>query len=218
MLSDQHPAPWIVLLTEILGNIRCIRHCVEYILLSVGREFLIMNVKVMKASHILKTAVVLAAMAGISPISAQNSLPAPGAGGSFNPAPSGPGSGPGMMQPAPPAPPAWGSPWHSPSPGGISISVGLGNQPGWQNQGYATVMACGYDAQGVWRVLPLYVSYEWNGVQYQVTVVNAWNPWTDMWNRGVDMPAYNTSYYLRGVTYDFYAPLSTGTYYFNLSA
>lgn len=154
-------------------------------------------------------------VSGAVSMSAQNSLPAPGSGGGFNPAP--PMGGPGMGQPAPPPPAGWGSPWGASGPG-VNLNINIGSQPGWQNQGYATVMACGYDAQGVWRVLPLYVSYEWNGAQYQVTVVNAWNPWTDVWNRGVDMPAYNTSYYLRGVTYDFYAPLSTGTYYFNLSA
>lgn len=88
--------------------------------------------------------------------------------------------------------------------------------PRWANQGTCNVMACGYDARGVWRVLPLFVQYRFNGVQYDVTVINAWNPWTQTWNSDVDMPAYNTSYYLRGVNYDFYTPLSTGTYYFNL--
>lgn len=65
-------------------------------------------------------------------------------------------------------------------------------------------------------MLPLRVSYEYNGVQYDVEVVNAWNPWSDTWNMGVDVPAVNTSYYLRGNYYDFYVVLSTGTYYFNL--
>ena len=37
-----------------------------------------------------------------------------------------------------------------------------------------------------------------------------------MWDRNVDQPAYNTSYYLNGTTFDFYTVLSTGTYYFNL--
>ena len=32
----------------------------------------------------------------------------------------------------------------------------------------------------------------------------------------IDVNAYNTAYYLRGVVYDFYTVLSTGTYYFNL--
>ncbi len=109
----------------------------------------------------------------------------------------------------------WGSPWCSPSVG-LNISFGTNSGFSGQNQGTTNVMACGYDARGIWRVLPLYVAYQWNGAQYDVTVLNAWNPWTDMWNRGVDMPAYNTSYYLRGNTYDFYTPLSTGTYYFNL--
>jgi len=65
-------------------------------------------------------------------------------------------------------------------------------------------------------VLPLVVSYRYNGVQYGVNVLNAWNPWTDSWDRGVDLPAYNTTYYLRNVEYDFYTVLPTGTFYFNL--
>ncbi len=126
-----------------------------------------------------------------------NSLPAPGAGGQLAPPPGGPyGPGP------------WGSPW-----GGPMMNP---NGPGWQNTGRVTVMACGYDSYGVWRTIPLRVAYAYNGIQYNVTVINAWNPWTDMWNRGVDQPAFNTSYYLRGNTYNFYTVLSTGTYYFNL--
>ncbi len=135
------------------------------------------------------------------------SLPAPGSGGSFNPAPSGGPGGPGWGGGGP----GWGSPW---GPGFGSNS--LINSPSWQNAGVENVMACGYDAQGIWRTLPLTVSYSYNGINYNVTVINAWNPWTDMWNRNIDMPAYSTSYYARGVTYNYYAPLSTGTYYFNL--
>lgn len=162
--------------------------------------------------------VVTAMSAGV--MSAQSSLPAPGSGGSFNPAPANgigwnPGPRPGMGNPGPPPPSGWGSPWYSPSSIVVNANFGSGESD-WQNGGNMTVIACGYDAQGVWRSLPLYVSYQWNGVQYDVTVINAWDPWTDMWNQGVDMPAYNTSYYINGVTYNFYAPLSTGTYYFNL--
>ncbi len=136
-----------------------------------------------------------------------NSAPAPGAGGSFRPNNS-------LMAPGPggPGPAGWGSPWNNPwnNPGGPLSG------PNWSNTGTMTVMACGYDAQGIWRTLPLRVAYQYNGAQYNVTVLNAWNPWTDMWNMGVDMPAYNTSYFINGNTYNFYAPLSTGTYYFNL--
>lgn len=171
----------------------------------------------MKTKSIFASLLLGGFLLGATPLAAQNSLPAPGSGGGFNPAPvqGGPGGpgGPGMMPPGGPGGPGWGSPWQSGPSLGININIG---NPAPSNSGYTTVMACGYDAQGVWRVLPLYVNYQWNGVQYQVTVINAWNPWTDMWNRGVDMPAYNTSYYLRGNTYDFYTPLSTGTYYFNL--
>lgn len=84
------------------------------------------------------------------------------------------------------------------------------------NAGTAKVLACGYDAQGIWRTIPLLVQYHFDGAQYKALVLNAWNPWTDSWNHNVDQPAYNTSYFLRGNTYDFYTNLSTGTYYFNL--
>lgn len=166
----------------------------------------------MKKMKILAFAAAMAM--GIAGMSAQNSFPAPGAGGNSAPAPGaggaftpnggpgGPGFGPG------PGPGAWGSPWGNPG--------GPLSGPNWTNAGRMTVIGCGYDAQGIWRTIPLRVAYQYNGVQYNVTVLNAWDPWTDMWNMGVDQPAYNTSYYLNGNTYNFYAPLSTGTYYFNL--
>ncbi len=151
---------------------------------------------------------------GATAIMAQNSAPAPGSGGSFNPAPSN-GIG---WNPGPPAPPPsnWGGPW---GPGWSSSPSIIINAPivtNTANSGVTKVVACGYDAQGIWRTIPLTVQYVWNGVQYNVTVLNAWNPWTDMWNRGVDSPAYNTSYYLNGTNFNFYTVLSTGTYYFNL--
>lgn len=112
-----------------------------------------------------------------------------------------------------PAPIGNGNPWNY---GGNPMPVVVMQQPVIPNQGITKVIACGYDAEGIWRVLPLTVSYQYNGVQYNVNVLNAWNPWTDQWDMGVDQPAYNTNYYLRGVTYDFYTSLSTGIYYFNL--
>ncbi|MCM1377386.1 MAG: hypothetical protein NC097_06300 [Clostridium sp.] len=143
-------------------------------------------------------------------ISAQNSAPAPGAGGSFNPAPAnGIGWNPGPMAPPPGN---WGGPWGNGWGATPSIIVNLPTV----NSGVKNVVACGYDAQGNWRTIPLTVSYAWNGAQYNVEVLNAWNPWTDMWNKGVDANAYNTSYYLNGTEFDFYTVLSTGTYYFNL--
>lgn len=156
----------------------------------------------------------VALMAGVSTGFGQNSLPAPGAGGSYQPN-TGPGMGMGWTQTPPP--PYWGSLWYdgwetSPSVV-VSPTVNTGN---FQNQGITKVIACGYDAQGVWRVLPLVVSYQYNGVQYSVNVLNAWNPWTESWDKGVDVPAYNTDYYLRNVEYSFYTVLSTGTFYFNL--
>ncbi|MDE7380719.1 MAG: hypothetical protein K2N03_01150 [Muribaculaceae bacterium] len=152
---------------------------------------------------------------------AQNSAPAPGSGGSFNPAPSngigwnpGPG-GPGGPGPAVP-PSNWGGPWGAGWNSSPSIVINTPIVVSNPNSGVTKVVACGYDAQGNWRTIPLTVQYQWNGVQYNVTVLNAWNPWTDMWNRGVDSPAFNTSYYLNGTTFNFYTVLSTGTYYFNL--
>lgn len=161
---------------------------------------------------------------------AQNSAPPPGSGGSFNPAPANgigwnpggssapaPGTG-GSFQPAGgPGGPAWGAPWG----GGwqSSPSVIINANPVFvdgMNSGVCNVVGVGYDAQGVWRTIPMTVAYNWNGVQYNVTVMNAWNPWTDMWNRGIDDQAFNTSYFLNGQTYNFYVPLSTGTFYFNL--
>lgn len=152
-----------------------------------------------------------------------NSVPAPGSGsigggnwGNSLPAP-GTGSNPGPAMPPQGGPSwggGWGNPWYNPS----------WNDPGWnswnsnfpQNAGTTSVIGVGYDAQGGWRTVPMTVQYVYNGAQYDVTVVNAWNPWTDMWNYNLDVNAYNTAYYLRGVVYDFYTVLSTGTYYFNL--
>lgn len=154
---------------------------------------------------------------------AQTSAPAPGSGGSFTPnMGGGPGGPMGSGGPGPGGPmgggPGWGSPW---GPGYTSPSVII-NAPIISapvintDTGVTKVIACGYDAQGIWRTIPLTVSYNYNGVSYDVTVLNAWNPWTDMWNRGVNQPAYATSYFLRGTTFDYYTNLSTGTYYFNL--
>lgn len=157
-------------------------------------------------------------------IYAQNSAPAPGSGGAFTPnvgpGPGGPGpGGPG----APgngfgPNVPMWGSsnsmmnggPW---GPGAFSGPY-YNNGPGF-NYGTAKVVAVGYDAQGVWETVPMVISYEWNGFYYDVNVQSALNPWTQMWDTNLDIPAFQTTYTLRGVPYTFYANLSTGTYYFN---
>lgn len=173
---------------------------------------------------IISAAAVLLSVTGMS---AQNSLPAPGSGGGYQPAGGGFGGGfnagynaglnAGLgWNPGPPAP-YWGSPWYdgynySPT---IVVSPSV-NQTDFQNQGTEKVVACGYDAQGVWRVIPLLVSYQYNGSQYVVNVLNAWNPWTDSWDKGVDVPAYNTDHWLKNVEYKFYVVLSTGTFYFNL--
>lgn len=154
---------------------------------------------------------------------AQNSAPAPGSGGSFQPNTGGPGGpggfggpGPGMMGPGMMGP-GWGGPWGGGWQASPPIVVNVTPfSPGWSNSGTTSVVGVGYDAQGIWRTIPMNVAYRYVGGQYNVTVLSAWNPWTDMWNRAINQPAYNTNYYLRGNTYDFYTVLSTGTYYFNL--
>ncbi len=141
------------------------------------------------------------------------SLPAPGSGGTFRP--NLPNSGMGWNP----------DPWHQHH----WWNTGWGWNDGWSGyptiipvgvqipaRGVAKVVACGYDAQGIWRNVPLVVAYRDTGVQYKVVVLSAWNPWVGVWDYDIDTPAYNTAYYLHGVTYAFYAPLSTGTYYFNL--
>ncbi|MCH5224341.1 MAG: hypothetical protein J1D77_00025 [Muribaculaceae bacterium] len=116
------------------------------------------------------------------------------------------------LQPPPPPPPSpqnvppgWGAPGFLAAP----PAAGL-------NEGTLNVMATGYDSESVLVQIPLVVSYVYNGAQYQVTVLNSWNPYSQTWNIGVDTPAYNTSYYFNGFNYNFYAVLPSGTYYFNL--
>lgn len=145
-----------------------------------------------------------------APNIAPQGAPGPAFGNGPDPAP-----GSGVYNPGPPTPqPPLAGP--GPAPAAPLVLNPPLSSPNWQNQGTTTVMACGYDAQGVWRTIPLRVSYVYNGAQYNVTVDSAWNPWTDMWNYGVDQPAYNTYYFLNGTYFDFYTNLSTGTFYFNL--
>lgn len=121
---------------------------------------------------------------------------------------------PGPQVAPPPGPGNLNGPGEAPPPPMV-LNAPL-SSPNWQNNGTVNVMACGYDAQGVWRTIPLKVRYAYNGAQYDVTVISAWNPWTQMWNYDVDQPAFNTTYFLNGVSYNFYTNLSTGTFYFNL--
>lgn len=146
---------------------------------------------------------------------AGNSAPAPGSGGAFTPTPAqGPGwSGAGFG----PNVPMWGTSgsmmqggaW---GPGAFSGPYYSG--PGF-DVGNSKVVAVGYDAQGVWETVPMMIHWKWNGFYYDITVVNAWNPWTQVWEYNLGIPAYQTEYQLRGITYTYYANLSTGTYYFN---
>ncbi|MDE6669659.1 MAG: hypothetical protein K2K26_08250 [Muribaculaceae bacterium] len=155
----------------------------------------------------------LMAVAGISTISAQSSLPAPGSGGSFQPAPVGP---PPVAPGIPGSPLGPGAPGGPLGPGYIGPNGAFMNGPNWQNEGVITVMGCGYNVYGDWTTIPMKVSYEYNGMQYEVTVLSAWEPSMQMWNTGIDTPAYNTTYYTHGNTYNFYVVLASGTYYFNL--
>lgn len=182
------------------------------------KHILLLKEKRCKDSNIMGVVMTLLFVIFLSvSVAGQNSLPAPGSGGRYRPnlGPSfGPPNGIGW-NPGPTYPGNWGSPWYQgwyndPTVMSPTITTGL------SDQGITKVVACGYDAQGIWRVLPLTVSYQYNGVQYIVNVLNAWNPWTDQWDRGVDTPAFNTDYYLRGVEYSYYTVLSTGTFYFNL--
>lgn len=121
------------------------------------------------------------------------------------PPPSGPQQAPPPGPPSPP-PPGWAAPGF------------LSNPPSqdWMNQGTVNVMATGYDTESVLVQIPLVVSYSFNGVTYNVTVDNSWNPFTQSWNIGVDQPAFSTSYYFNGFTYNYYTNLPSGTFYFNL--
>ncbi len=134
-------------------------------------------------------------------------MPGPGGGGWNNP------MNPGWGGANPFAPTPFNNPLNNPAAAPVNyIPAPVINT----NQGVAKVIGCGYDATGVWRIIPMLVSYQYNGVVYDVNVLNAWNPWTQSWDKGVDMPAFSTDYYLRGMEFSYYSPLSTGTYYFNL--
>lgn len=142
---------------------------------------------------------------GIGTINAQPTPPPPPPAQGLPPqAPPPPPPGPGPAQTPPP--PGWGAP-------GYLVTPPAGE---WMNQGTINVMATGYDSESVLVQIPLYVAYSFNGVQYDVTVLNSWNPLTQTWNIGVDTQAFNTSYYFNGFNYNYYVVLPSGTYYFNL--
>ena len=126
------------------------------------------------------------------------------------PPPGPPGSiPPGAPAPPPPppnTPPGWGAP-------GYLVNPPAGQ---WMNQGTINVMATGYDTESVLVQIPLVVSYSYNGAFYNVTVLNAWSPYTQNWIIGVDVPASQTSFYFNGFNYNYTVTLPSGTYYFNL--
>lgn len=123
------------------------------------------------------------------------------------PPPLNPGLPPAVGSPAtpPPTPEGWGYPGYLNNPPATGF-----------NQGAINVMATGYDTESVLVQIPLVVSYNFNGAYYDVTVLNCWNPYTQTWNVGIDQPAYTTTYYFNGFTYNYYVNLPTGTFYFNL--
>lgn len=149
----------------------------------------------------------------------QSSLPAPGSGGSYNPAPVNRPSNGGLG-------PVWGpNPGWTNGPGwnngfgpsfGPSLNIGININAPTTSQGSENVIACGYDNWGIFRQIPMYVSYYYDGFEYDVTVINAYNPRMGIWYRGIDVPAYSTTYYMNGNTYNYYVPLSFGTFYFNI--
>ena len=114
--------------------------------------------------------------------------------------------GPNSGVATPPPPPGWGAPGFLATPPTAD----------WMNEGTINVMATGYDTESVLVQIPLYVAYSFNGVNYNVTVLNSWNPFTQNWTMGVDIPANQTSYYFNGFNYNYYVNLPTGTFYFNL--
>lgn len=194
----------------------------------------------MKTNGIKRIMMIAALAIGGAGISIQPQQPIGPGGmpiGGPGPVISAPGSPAGLGQTPPPPggdmgngpAPAPGSEIYNPGPPPPSPAPLIGNgpaaplvvetplsNPNWQNQGTMTVIACGYDAQSVWRTIPLRISYVYDGAQYNVTVDSAWNPWTDCWNYGIDVPAFSTYYFLNGNYYNYYTNLSTGTFYFNL--
>lgn len=168
--------------------------------------------------HILRPAgLLLLIAAALTPAAAQNSLPRPGAGGFGGPGPAMP---PGAPAPAP-RPPFGGGPWGNPwGMGGIGPNspywTSMNPTPVFQQNGQETVMAIGTGASGLPQRIPITVQYTSNGASYDVTVLNAWNTFTDSWNYNVDQQAYRTAYMMGGQMYNYYVPLSTGIYYFNL--
>ena len=157
---------------------------------------------------------------GLSPLFAQPTpLPPPGMPpgnppGAVTPpgVPTPPPSVPTPPPPGPPGPPPNNTPpgWGAP---GMLVTPPSGQ---WMNQGTLNVMATGYDVESVLVQIPLVVSYSYNGAFYDVTVLNAWSPFTQTWNIGVDTPASQTSYYFNGFNYNYTVTLPSGTYYFNL--
>lgn len=166
-----------------------------------------------KPNIIIRLAIAITVMVAGTGLTSAQMPPPPGDQDTFGPPPTTPGMfgapSPGPETPPPPAPappPGWGAP-------GMLMNPPTAD---WMNQGTMNVMSTGYDSEGVMKQIPLFISYTFNGVNYNITVLNAWNPYTENWNIGVDIPAYSTSYYINGFTYNYYAVLPIGTFYFNL--
>ena len=116
-------------------------------------------------TYIKSAAIAAAILLGGSAAMAQSSFGAPGGGGGGTSA-AAPGTG-GSFRPNAPIGPANGLGWNpGPGPGGPGPGWNNGWGPGWNswnsaapivvnvtpnpNQGTEKVIACGYDAQGVW--------------------------------------------------------------------
>lgn len=145
-------------------------------------------------------------------------------GGVGSDIPNHPGGGPGIALPPPRHYNSWGNMWgfgHGLGPNSLMRPARAAHPPVAPpipdtQSGRIGVVGCGYDDMGVWRTVPMTVDYNYNGAQYDATVVSAWDPWTDVWNYDIYVAAINTSYFINSVNYNFYVVLSTGTYYFNL--
>lgn len=155
-----------------------------------------MRKKSFKFYDILKLSAICLCLSGTMYLSAQPAPPPPG----FPPPP------PEDTPLPPPPPPGWGAPGYLVTPPA---------SPDF-NQGTINVMATGYDTESVLVQIPLFVSYNFNGATYNVTVLNSWNPYTQTWNIGVDVPASPTDYFFNGFRYNYTATLPSGIFYFNL--
>lgn len=167
-----------------------------------------------KHLFLLLTSIIIGSCLGFAQMPIQGPGPA-----NFNPPPPMVQNGPLPPPPSQPLPQGPLPPAPNPqTPPGWSARGYLTVPPSadWMNQGNINVMATGYDSEGVLMQIPLFVSYNYNGVNYNVMVLNSWNPYTQTWDNQVDIPANSTDYYFNGFKYNYFAALPVGNFYFNL--